>query len=166
MAVLRDRPMNEFQNESRVSAISVPVLITDTFTPRLTRRMDCCALVSLIVLACFMGQAYGDDDRGRGLGEKFDWHTLEEGLKISETTGKPLMLIIHKSWCGACKKYPDGGYIPRILFLDSEGNVHPELYNVNGNSKYKYFYFDDKSVVASMKEAIKALSPASRGEEL
>ncbi|ROT65492.1 putative thioredoxin domain-containing protein 12 [Penaeus vannamei] len=164
------------------------------------RRMEFGALVSLVLSACFIGQAYGDDDLGRGLGEKFDWHTLEEGLEISETTGKPLMLIIHKSWCGACKSFkpkfaasseilamsenfvmvntlddeepkgdkysPDGGYIPRILFLDSEGNVHPELYNVNGNSKYKYFYFDDKSVVATMKEAIKTLSPASRGEEL
>ncbi|XP_042864539.1 thioredoxin domain-containing protein 12-like [Penaeus japonicus] len=161
---------------------------------------SCKVFGSVFLLACLAGLASCDEDRGKGLGEKYDWHTLEEGLKISETTGKPLMLIIHKSWCGACKAFkpkfaasseilelsenfvmvntlddeepkdekytPDGGYIPRILFLDSEGKVHPELYNVNGNPKYKYFYFDDKSVAETMKAAAKALSPASRGEEL
>lgn len=60
----------------------------------------------------------------------------------------------------------DIGMILPFFFADSEGKVHPELYNVNGNPKYKYFYFDDKSVAETMKAAAKALSPASRGEEL
>ena len=35
---------------------------------------------------------------------------------------------------------PDGGYIPRILFLDSNGDVNQDITNVRGNPKYKYYY--------------------------
>ncbi|XP_042242145.1 thioredoxin domain-containing protein 12-like [Homarus americanus] len=142
-----------------------------------------------------------EDDLGKGLGESYDWHTLQDGLKISQETRKPLMLIIHKSWCGACKAFkpkfaasseaqelskefvmvntiddeeptdkkysPDGGYIPRILFLDSQGEVHQELYNKNGNPKYKFFYFDDETVITSMKEALEVLgSRSTKSDEL
>ena len=32
---------------------------------------------------------------------------------------------------------PDGGYIPRILFMDLDGNVMRDEINVGGNDKYK-----------------------------
>lgn len=135
-----------------------------------------------------------------GMGEFYEWHSLEDGLTLSSETGKPLMLIIHKSWCGACKalkpqfsksdkilelsknfvlvntlddeeptdaKYqPDGGYIPRILFLDSEGTVKEELINENGNEKYKYYYWNAETVVKSMKKAIKVFTKLKASEEL
>ena len=34
----------------------------------------------------------------------------------------------------------DGGYIPRIFFMDSNGAVKEDIINAGGNAKYKYFY--------------------------
>ena len=106
--------------------------------------------------------------------------------KIIES-GKPGMLVIHKSWCGACKALkpkfaeskeieeasenfvmfnaldddepngnefkPDGGYIPRILFLDGKGNVVKDLVN-KGRDSYKYYYPSPNDVVRGMKNAL------------
>ncbi|EDV22171.1 uncharacterized protein TRIADDRAFT_59397 [Trichoplax adhaerens] len=95
-------------------------------------------------------------------------------VKVTACRNKPLMLIIHKSWCGACaalkpkfasaneiselsnhfvmvnsedddetedKAYaPDGVYYPRILFLNSDGEVLENIFNEGGNPEYKYYY--------------------------
>jgi protein-disulfide reductase (glutathione) len=48
---------------------------------------------------------------------------------------------------------PDGQYIPRVLFLDPDGNIDPQLQNPN-RDRYHYFYTPQDDLVASMREAL------------
>ena len=48
---------------------------------------------------------------------------------------------------------PDGGYIPRILFLDQDKKVDESLYNTQGSDKYKFYYSSPEQIVAGMRAA-------------
>jgi len=39
----------------------------------------------------------------RGWGDNIPWMELEAGIEKAKEENKPLMLIIHKTWCGACQ---------------------------------------------------------------
>ena len=55
------------------------------------------------ILSIVFVTAAAAEDLARGWGSDIPWVTLEAGLAESRASGKPLMLVIHKSWCGACK---------------------------------------------------------------
>ena len=40
---------------------------------------------------------------GRGFGEYIDWVAYPRALELCRERNMPMMLIIHKTWCGACK---------------------------------------------------------------
>eukprot|EP01114_Cavostelium_apophysatum_P021232 TRINITY_DN7349_c0_g1_i1.p1 TRINITY_DN7349_c0_g1~~TRINITY_DN7349_c0_g1_i1.p1 ORF type:complete len:160 (+),score=34.58 TRINITY_DN7349_c0_g1_i1:88-567(+) len=137
------------------------------------------------------------DNKGRGWNDKIDWKGFDDGLAAAKETGKPMMVVIHKTWCGACKRLkpefadsseieqlsskfvmvnleddeepddsagfaPDGGYIPRILFADSNGKVRDDIYNpTRSDGKYKYFYSTSEEVVDGMNRAAQALGAPS-----
>jgi len=60
----------------------------------------------------FFGQAAGlifqgvsaATDMARGWGNRIQWHSLQEGQKLSKEQGKPAMIVIHTSSCPACRK--------------------------------------------------------------
>ena len=49
---------------------------------------------------------------------------------------------------------PDGQYIPRVMFLDDDGNVDQRLQNPNRPSKYRYFYTPQEDLAATMRQAL------------
>ena len=48
---------------------------------------------------------------------------------------------------------PDGSYIPRVMFLDSNGVLDQELENPR-RSRYRYFYTPQEDLAATMREAL------------
>uniref|UniRef100_A0A7E4ZT01 Thioredoxin domain-containing protein n=1 Tax=Panagrellus redivivus TaxID=6233 RepID=A0A7E4ZT01_PANRE len=42
-------------------------------------------------------------DLSHGFGDEIEWTTLENALQVSKEQNKPVFLLIHKTWCGACK---------------------------------------------------------------
>jgi hypothetical protein len=51
---------------------------------------------------------------------EISWHTLDDARTLSRENAKPVMVIIHKSWCGACKRLkPDFAASSDILKLSS-----------------------------------------------
>src|SRR5690242_7745543 len=63
----------------------------------------------LVILCVVLGLSFvlasKEDGPGRGWGDNIAWKTsLEDGIKDSKESGKPMFLVIHKSWCGACKR--------------------------------------------------------------
>ncbi|CAB4005826.1 Thioredoxin domain-containing 12, partial [Paramuricea clavata] len=137
-----------------------------------------------------------ENDRSRGFGGKIEWTSFNDSVELAKEINKPIMLIFHRSWCQFSrdlkeefaqsldlseiskyfvmvnveddeipndKKFDlDGTYVPRILFLDSEGNVDNELMNENRREKSsKYFYQHGIDVVASMKKALEKQPPPS-----
>ncbi|XP_020643799.3 thioredoxin domain-containing protein 12 isoform X2 [Pogona vitticeps] len=130
-----------------------------------------------LFLAASSGEALG-----KGFGDHIHWRTLEDGKKEAAASGLPLMIIIHKSWCGACKalkpKFAESKEISELAhnFVmvnledeeepkdeafspdDPSGKVHPEIINERGNPSYKYFYTNAEQVIQGMKEAQEKLT--------
>ncbi|CAL8103475.1 unnamed protein product [Orchesella dallaii] len=153
------------------------------------------AVLFLVIVVADSDEDEGSSALDNGLGKHINWHRLDDGLAAAKEQAKPLMLIIHKSWCGACKSLkpkfsesqkisklskkfimvntmdddeppmdiykPDGGYVPRILFFDPEGELYKDVVNEEGNPEYMYYYYDELSIVGSMEKVVDLIAASS-----
>lgn len=114
-------------------------------------------LLAAILLMPMAVRAATPDHADLFNGAEINWRDPKSGIFEASKSGKPVIMVMHATWCSACKKYrdvfknpgvvaaskdfimilvdadkekeingafsPDGTYVPRTLFIDSEGNV-------------------------------------------
>ena len=154
------------------------------------QRLFPCAFAAIILILPILTAAADDESWN----DNIAWLQWDEAVARAKDEGKPILLLIHRKWCGACKALrpkfaaskeiealsesllmvqssdekeltedkfsPDGGYVPRILFFDPEGEHLKDI--VQREDKYKYFHHDPSSVVTAMKEALKAVQAGAK----
>lgn len=154
--------------------------------------------LNFLVVFCLALVNLSSSADSNGFSSKVNWIEYEDAI---QDTTKPSMIILHKSWCPACKNLKpklsesfdfeklsekfsmvnakendpvhdmskfnlDGGYIPRIFFLDSSGDLLEDIKNAKGNPEYKYFYYNAESVISSMKQVLDNGDPSETKAEL
>ena len=166
--------------------------------------MNCpLTLITLLFLLAVFHLSNGDEKKmditemyknplSHGYGDDIDWIPWENAIETALDQNKPIFLLIHKTWCHACKSLrkimqqtnarkafkklseyfvmvntaddeepyeeeyrPDGKYVPRILFLDKNGDLLSEFRNKKAEYKnYAYYYPSPAEILTSMKEVI------------
>ena len=129
-------------------------------------RLFAAALLLLVPATAFAAADHADLFNGA----EINWRDSKTGIYEASKTGKPVIMVLHATWCSACKRYravfkdpgivaaskdfimilvdadkekeingafsPDGTYVPRTLFIDSEGNVSEKF--TGGDPKYPH----------------------------
>ena len=47
--------------------------------------------------------------------DAIEWFDFEDGTAEQKKTGKPMLVVIHTTWCPFCKKYSRQFYDPRVV---------------------------------------------------
>jgi protein-disulfide reductase (glutathione) len=117
-------------------------------------------LVVLAVLAAVV-QA---NSLSHGWNDKIDWVTLQDGIQQSAAMGKPIMLVVHKSWCGACKNlkplFANSAEIESLssqfVMVNTLDDEEPqgELYAPDGGYIPRIMFYDAQQNLINSPEAI------------
>ncbi|KAL1464093.1 hypothetical protein WDU94_003773 [Cyamophila willieti] len=57
---------------------------------------------TLLLLLTFTLAVNCQNSLARGFGDNINWKTLQDGLASAKVSQKPVMVLIHKSYCPAC----------------------------------------------------------------
>jgi len=60
--------------------------------------------VVLMVFAVVAVAKCEGNELARGWGDGIEWVSYQDALKLGEESKKPIMVVLHKTWCGACKR--------------------------------------------------------------
>ena len=152
------------------------------------------SIIILSIIFAIIGTISADGNAlSNGFGDEIEWKPWAEALNLAKETKRPIMVLLHKTSCPACKSFKpvfskskeilnmsskfvmvnakfgqepsnepklsiDGKYVPRIIFMDSEGNVLEEVINKKGNPKFKYFHQTAQTVVEAMESVLEIIS--------
>jgi len=85
------------------------------------------------------------NELARGWGDAINWVTLEEAKRLSAAEKKPVMVLIHKTWCGACRNLKPkvaedealAKYSSNLIMVNMEDDEEPkEEEYAPGGAKY------------------------------
>lgn len=124
-------------------------------------RLLSVAIASVLLLAALPARATTVEHADQWNAPAIAWRDMQTGVPEAIKTGKPVLMVMHATWCTACRRYrevfkderviaqskkfvmilvdvqtypdvngafaPDGTYVPRTLFVDSDGEVDKVL---------------------------------------
>ncbi len=124
-------------------------------------RLLSVAIASVLLLAALPARATTVEHADQWNAPAIAWRDMQTGVPEAIKTGKPVLMVMHATWCTACRRYrevfkderviaqskkfvmilvdvqtypdvngafaPDGTYVPRTLFVDSDGEVDKAL---------------------------------------
>lgn len=86
-----------------------------------------------------------------GFNDDIAWRGLAEGFAEAKSTGRPLMLLIHASWCPKCKKLKPQFHSPplaelseQFVMVNVDQDLTPEVeqHAPDGNYVPRILFFD------------------------
>lgn len=116
---------------------------------------------SFILVLFFCNQIFHSKaSDSNGLGDHIDWQTWQDGISLAKETGKPLMLVLHKSWCPACKslkvKFAGSEAIDKLssqfVMVNAKEGEEPmdeSKFNIDGKYIPRIMFLDSKENVLS-----------------
>jgi protein-disulfide reductase (glutathione) len=88
-----------------------------------------------------------------GWNDRIAWRGLDEGLREAKQSGRPLMMVVHTSWCGNCQKlkrtFNSDPNLERLsegfVMVHVDQDAHPEatLYGPDGQYIPRVMFLDE-----------------------
>lgn len=86
-----------------------------------------------------------------GFGTAVTWRSFDDGLREAKATGKPLMMVVHTSWCSRCKALKPSFSTPDVakmaeqfvmVNVDQDEDERVMAYGPDGTYIPRVMFFD------------------------